>query len=156
MDNTSASFLLTKTQIHTRNNQRTQIYDLSGVESFDFDRTRQEAGWKLPELLVPVRFPLGVLLALSFAQSDTDLCRGGPLFAQISKTSLSYQTLMRLAAVALTPVLILNLIFEFPAFQITRLVAYGTPDRIGLPVLRWAGPNAGSARRSGDNHADSF
>jgi multisubunit Na+/H+ antiporter MnhB subunit len=37
----------------------------------------------------------------------------GLLFAQVSKADLNYQTLMRLAAVALTPVLVLNLILEF-------------------------------------------
>jgi len=145
LDNTSASFLLTKTQIHTRNNQRTQIYDLSGVESFDLDRTRAENWLQTGRtLLVPVVFPLGVVLGFVFRAIQVLIyASAGLLFAQISKTNLSYQTLMRLAAVALTPVLVLNLIFEFLPFRIPGWWLIGT--LIGLGYLFFAvRSNAGS------------
>jgi len=145
LDNTPASLLLTKTQIHTRNNQKTSIYDLSGVESFELDRTRAENWLQTARtLLVPVIFPLGVVFGFLFRAIQILIyAAAGLLFAQISKTNLSYQTLMRLAAVALTPVLVLNLIFEFLPFRIPGWWLIGT--LIGLGYLFFAvRSNAGS------------
>jgi len=145
LDNTPASFLLTKSQIHTRNNRRTQIYDLSGVESFDFDRTRAESWMETARtLLVPVVFPLGLLFGFVFRAIQILIYAAvGLLFAQISNTILSYQTLMRLAAVALTPVLVLNLVLEFMPFRIPGWWLIGT--LIGLGYLFFAvRSNAGS------------
>lgn len=120
LDKTSAPFLLTKNKIHTRNQQQTRIYDLSGVESFDFDRTRAESWLQTARTwLVPVIFPLGVVFSFVFRAIQILIYAAvGLVFAQISNTKLSYQTLMRLAAVSLTPVLVLNLIFEFVPLRI--------------------------------------
>ena len=95
-------------------------------------------------LLVPVVFPLGLLFGFVFRAIQILIYAAvGLLFAQISNTILSYQTLMRLAAVALTPVLVLNLILEFLPFRIPGWWLIGT--LIGLGYLFFAvRSNAGS------------
>jgi len=146
LDNTTASLLLTKTHILTHNNRRTTNYDLSGVESFDFDRARAESWLQTARTwLVPVIFPLGVVFSFVFRAIQILIYAAvGLLFAQISNTKLSYQTLMRLAAISLTPVLVLNVIFEFLPIRIPGWWLIGT--LIGLGYLFFAvRSNAGSS-----------
>ena len=60
----------------------------------------------------------------------------GLLYNNLLNTHLSYQTLMRLAAVALTPVILLNLLMEFLPFRIPGWWLIGTI--IGLAYLIFA------------------
>jgi hypothetical protein len=60
----------------------------------------------------------------------------GLLFARTANTSLDYKALMRLAAVALTPVLLLNLLLEFMPFHIPFWWLFGII--IGLGYLFFA------------------
>lgn len=107
--------LLTKSKLIMRNERETKTYDLSGVESFYVDRARVE-GWlaTVKTWFVPVAYPLA--LAFSFVVRAIQIliyALIGLLFAHLLQATLSYKTLMRLAAVAITPVLVLDLILEF-------------------------------------------
>ena len=120
LDNTDASVLLTKTKVFTRNRRETRIYDLEAVGSFEVDRVRAE-GWlqMARHWLVPVLIPI-VLIGTFILRTIQVLIYAaiGLLFANMLNTHLNYQSLMRLAAVALTPVMMLNLLLEFLPFSI--------------------------------------
>ncbi len=120
LDDTPASVLLTKTKVFTRNRRETRIYDLEAVGSFEMDRLRVE-GWLQTgkHWLVPVLTPILLIGAFIIRTIQILIYAAiGLLFAKMLDTNLSYQTLMRLAAVALTPVLLLNLLLEFLPFSI--------------------------------------
>jgi uncharacterized protein DUF1189 len=138
LDDTTAFVLLTKNKLYARDERQTRIYDLRGVESFEVDRTRVE-GWlqTARTLLVPVIFPLGVAFSFVFRAIQILIYAAvGLLFAQMMNTSLPYQTLMRLTAVALTPIVVLNLILEFLPFRIPGWWLIGIV--IGLGYLFFA------------------
>ncbi len=146
LDDTPAYILLTKNKLIARDERQTRVYDLSTVESFDFDRTRAESWLQTARTwIVPVIFPLGVLFSFIFRAIQILIYAAvGLLFARMMDANLSYQTLMRLAAVALTPVLLLNLLFEFVPLRIPGWWLIGTG--IGLGYLFFAvRANAGSA-----------
>ena len=137
LDETPAAVVLTRTKLFFRNERRgeTRSYDLSNVESFELDRPRAE-GWlqTAKGLLVPVLFPIVLIGTFIFRGIQILIYAAiGLLFAKMLDTSLSYKTLMRLAAVALTPVLLLNLVLEFLPFSIPVWWLFGT--LIGLAYL---------------------
>ena len=123
LENTDAKLLLTKSKlIVSKNATETQTYDLSGVQSFYVDRARVE-GWlaMLGRWFVPVLYPLALIFSFIFRAIQILIyALVGLLFARILHANLSFKTLMRLAAIAITPVLILNLILEFVPRHIPR------------------------------------
>lgn len=139
-DDSTAALLLTRDKVIFRNQARgeTRTYDLSGVQSFELDRARVEDWLQTAKLwLVPVLFP--ILLIFSFAARIIQVliyAAIGLLFARMMNTNLEYKTSMRLAAVALTPVLLLNLALEFLPFNIPLWWLLGT--LIGLGYLFFA------------------
>ena len=116
LENTDAKFLLTKSKlIVSRSLGRTETYDLSSVQSFYVDRSRVES-WLLTvrQLFVPVVYPLALIFSFIFrAIQILVYALIGLLFARILNANLDFKTLMRLAAISITPVLMLNLLFEF-------------------------------------------
>ena len=138
LDETPARILLTKTKLIARSERDVRTYDLSGVKSFEVDRTKVE-GWLatsktwLPLALFPIlvigTFALRAIQILIYALV-------GGLFARMLNANLSYKTLMRLAAVAITPVIVLNLILEFLPVRIPMWWLIGT--LIGLGYLFFA------------------
>lgn len=124
----SVPVVLTQTKlIMHKNATETRVYDLSGIGSFFVDRARVEnwlataRSWFFPAL-----YPLAVIVSF--------ICRAiqiliyaliGILFSRMLKANLDYKTLMRLAAVAITPVLILNLILEFVPVHIPFFLLLG-------------------------------
>lgn len=146
LDDTEAFVLLTKNKVIARDERQTRIYDLSSVDSFDFDRTRAESWLQTARTcLVPVVFPLAVLFSFIFRAIQILIYAAiGLLFARMLNANLSYLTLMRLAAVALTPVLLLSLLLEFLPFAVPGRWLIGI--LIGLGYLFFAvRSNAGSA-----------
>ena len=138
LDDTPAKLLLTKTKLIARDERQTRIFELAGIESFELDRARVE-GWlqTAKRWLVLVLFP--ILLACSFLFRAIQVliyAAIGLLFARMANTSLDYKALMRLAAAALTPVLLLNLLLEFMPFHIPFWWLLGTI--IGLGYLFFA------------------
>jgi len=116
LENTNAKFLLTKSKlIASRNASETRSYDLSGVESFYVDRPLVES-WlvTLRRLFIPVFYPLALIFSFIFRAIQVLVyALIGLLFARMLNANLDFKSLMRLAAISITPVLILNLLFEF-------------------------------------------
>jgi len=138
LDNTPARILLTKTKLIAKSERDTRIYDLSTVDSFYVDKVRVQ-GWldTAKGLFGFVAYPLFLLGSFVFRAIQI-LIYGlvGMLFARLLNVNLDYKTLMRLAAVAITPVLILNLLLEFLPFHIPLWWLIGT--LIGLGYLFFA------------------
>jgi hypothetical protein len=135
---------LTKTKILMRDERQTRIFDLSGVESFEIDRARAESWLQTAgRWFVPVLFPILLIGSFIFRTLQVLVYAAvGILFTKMLNTNLGYKTLMRLAAVALTPVMLLNLLLDFLPFDIPVWWLLGTV--IGLGYLFFA-VNANSA-----------
>lgn len=116
LENTDAKFLLTKSKLTvSRSAGRTETYALSSVQSFYVDRSRVES-WlaTVRQLFVPVFYPLALIFSFIFRAIQILIyALIGMLFARMLHANLDFKTLMRLAAISITPVLILNLLFEF-------------------------------------------
>lgn len=140
LDASGATVLLTKTRVFVRNQGRGEIrsYDLQPVGSFEMDRAWAEEFLQiLRTWMVPVLFPILLIGAFILRAIQILIYAAiGLLFAKLANTTLSYKTLMRLAAVALTPVLLLNLLLEFLPFSIPFWWVLGTLT--GLAYLFFA------------------
>jgi hypothetical protein len=116
LDETPANVLvLTDSKLIMRTDRETKSYDLTPVESFYLDKARVE-GWLalLKTWCVPVSYPLALLFSFIVRIIKVLIyALIGLLFAYLLHANLGFQTLMRLAAVAMTPVLILDSILEF-------------------------------------------
>jgi hypothetical protein len=107
--------LLTDSKLIMRNERETRTFDLSKVESLYVDRARVE-GWlaTAKTWFVPVAYPLALLFSFVFRTIQILIyALIGLLFAHLLHANLGYKTLMRLAAMAITPVLVLDLIMDF-------------------------------------------
>jgi hypothetical protein len=116
LDNSDAKLLLTKSKLIVRRNEtRSETYDISGVQSFYLDHTKVEGWLALGKTwFIPVLYPLAFLFSFIFrAVQILIYAVVGLAFAKILNANLDFKTLMRLSAIAITPVLVLNLIFEF-------------------------------------------
>ena len=138
-NNPSVPLILTKTKLILRKNPRdTQTIDLAGVQNFFVDRARVE-GWLATARtwFFPAFYPLAVLFSFIFRGIQI-LVYGliGLLFAKMLNASLDYKTLMRLSAIAITPVMILNLVFELTSFHMFGWTLLGI--LIGLAYLFFA------------------
>ncbi len=111
LQDTDARVLLTETTLYYRNRpHETRVYDLSQIESFSLDRATVEdwvgvgKTW-LAVLLYPFAllssFIYRVVQALLYAVIGLVLAKG-------MKVALDYQALLRLACVAVTPVIVLD------------------------------------------------
>ena len=115
LDNTPAKVLLTRSKLITQQRAETRVYDLRDVKSFYVDRVRVE-GWLTfgARWFALVAYPFVLVFSFIFRTIQVLIyALFGMIFASLLNAKLSYQTLMRLAAVSLTPVLVLNLIMEF-------------------------------------------
>jgi hypothetical protein len=131
------ALLLTKSKLIMRNERETRAIDLSPVESFYLDRDRVE-GWLATgkTWFVPIAFPLFLIFSFVFRAIQALIyALIGLLFAHLMQTSLSYKTLMRLAAVAITPVLVLDLILEFIPLHIPLWSLLGVALALGYLFL---------------------
>lgn len=119
-ENPAVPLILTKTKLIMRKNPtETQIYDLAGVQSFYVDRARVE-GWLATARtwFFPAFYSVAVLFSFIFRAIQMLIyALIGLGFAAMLGAKLDYKTLMRLAAIAITPVMILNLVFELVGFH---------------------------------------
>lgn len=110
---TDASALLTKTKlIYRQSNVEYRTYDLSHVEEFVLDQGRIN-GWLnvIKKGFVPVCYPFAVLGSFMFRIVQALIYGAiGLLFASRYKVRLSYDSLLRLAVVAVTPCIIVKTI----------------------------------------------
>jgi Protein of unknown function (DUF1189) len=138
LEQTPAMMLVTKTTVVAKNNRETRIYDLRPVESFDIDRARVE-GWlsSAKTWFIPAFYPLAILFSFIFRAIQILIyALIGMAFASVLHTKLEYKTLMRLAAVAITPVLVLNHLLEFSPVKIPLWTILGIG--VGLAYLFFA------------------
>jgi hypothetical protein len=128
LDNTDAALLLTKSSLTVKRSAlENRTYDISGLQSFHLDRSSVE-GWliTIKRWFIPVVYPLGVLVSFILRGIQMLIyALVGLLFAHLLHAKLEFQALMRLAAVAITPVLILNLVFEFVGFRVPGWILLG-------------------------------
>ena len=133
-NNPPVPLVLTKTKLIMRKNAaETRIYDLSGVQSFYVDRARVE-GWLATARtwLFPALYPAAVLFSFIFRTIQILIyALIGLLFARMLNANLDYKTLMRLAVISITPVMVLNLLLEFVPFHIPGWVLLGIIIELG-------------------------
>jgi hypothetical protein len=131
--------VLTRTKfIMNKNERETRIYDLSTIGDFSVDREKID-GWlaTAKSWFFPIFYPFAVLFSFIFRTIQILIyALIGILFTRLLNVNLDYKTLMRLAAVAITPVLILNLILEFVRVRIPFSFLLGIA--LGLGYLFFA------------------
>ena len=111
LEDVDSSILLTKHSLIVRNRPaETRTYDLSGVESFSVDSARIHGWLNSSRYFVAPGF-YGFVLLFSFLYRVIQVAlyaAVGIAFARSLNAALEYPALMRLAAVAVTPAMILN------------------------------------------------
>jgi hypothetical protein len=121
LDDTDAFILLTKTKlIYCQSDVEYRTYDLSGVKEFVLDKVRL-MGWLniVKKLIVPVLLPFILLGSYIFRMIQALIYAViGLIFAAFCRVKLSYDTLVRLAVVAITPCIIVRTIFEIASVHL--------------------------------------
>lgn len=115
LGNTKTVLLLTKASlIVKRNETETKTFDLSGIDSLFIDRSAiYNFLDSLEDWIAVLVYPFVVIFSfLSRAVEIFIFALIGLLFARTRKASLDYRTLVRLASVSLTPVLVCEGIFS--------------------------------------------
>lgn len=111
LDGRDAKVLLTQNKLVTRQSTaEVREYDLSQVQHFEFTRERAQ-DWltTFKDLFVPILAPFAILFGYIYRILQLLLYAAiGMGFASASNVKLEYGTLMRLAAVAVTPAMIIN------------------------------------------------
>ena len=110
LEDVSSDLLLTRHSVTMRNQREVRTYDLSQVESFSMDGARVR-GWLDSARFVVAPLFYGFVLLFSFLYRVAQVAlyaAVGILFARSLNVALEYPALMRLAAVAVTPAMILN------------------------------------------------
>lgn len=111
LEDVNSDILLTRRSLIVRNRpSETRTYDLSGVESFSVDSVRIHGWLNAARYFVAPGF-YGFVLLFSFLYRVAQVAlyaAVGIAFARSLNAALDYPALMRLAAVAVTPAMILN------------------------------------------------
>jgi len=122
LDQTLAPALLTKTKFMMRQRHRaeTRIYDLSQIENLTIER-EQVNGWvqAFKKWFAFVAYPFALAFSYAYRIIQVLLYAAiGMLFARLLKASLDYMDVVRLAAVAITPVIILTTVRTLWGFHV--------------------------------------
>lgn len=138
---TDAEVLLTKTQMFVRQRRgtvnETRVYDLSAVKSFTLTRDDVSRWLELAKAWTAiVLYPLAVLFAFVYRILQTLLyALIGLLIARSLKIELSYGTLVRLAVVALTPVIVLDTLRSLASIHIPALWLFAFAVAMGYLIF---------------------
>ena len=115
LENTEAYLLLTNNKLIGRESEtETRVYDLSHIDNFFLDQVAINTFVSIFESYFPfVFYVLAVIFSFIF-RLVLVLMYGaiGLLFSRVANVRLDYQTLMRLAVIASTPVIILDTVLE--------------------------------------------
>ncbi len=115
LDGRQAKLLLTQTKLITRQSAaEVREYDLSQVQHFEITKEKV-LGWLLSfkDLFVPILAPFAILGSYVYRMVQLLLYAAiGMGFASANKVKLEYGVLMRLAAVAVTPAMIVNAAYD--------------------------------------------
>ena len=115
LDNTEAYLLLTKNKfIGKESETETRIYDLSQIDNFFLDQATINKIVSIFESYFPFVFYVFAVIFSFIFRLVLVLIYGviGLLFCRFANVRLDYQTLMRLAVIASTPVIILDTVLE--------------------------------------------
>jgi len=158
-EQTTASALLTKNKFmfQKQNKTETRIYDLSEISDFTVDRDRV-SGWVEAFRKYFSIFAYPFALTGSFAYRILQMllyAAIGMLFVKMVKTSLDYATVLRLASVSITPVVILSTLrlltgFHVPAFWLLCFVI--AMGYLFFAINANAAPVTPEARAPGDGN----
>ena len=121
LDETGAKMLVTKSKVLVRRSRaETRVYDLSGVRSFSLTQAKMRDWLHLGVKWFPViAYPFVVLFSFVYRIIQVFLYGGlGVLFARSAKVSLDCQSLVRLAAIAVTPAIILDTIRDLAGWKV--------------------------------------
>jgi len=120
LEDVSADILLTRHSVTMKNQREVRTYDLSQVESFSVDSARVRGWLNSARYFVAPGF-YGFVLVFSFLYRVAQVllyAAVGILFARSLNAALEYPALMRLAAVAVTPAMILNEVVDLTQIHI--------------------------------------
>jgi len=121
LDGTDAFVLLTKTKlIYRQSDVEYRTYDLSGIKEFVLDRGRI-MGWLniVKKLIIPVLLPFILLGSYIFRIIQALIYAAiGLIFVGFCRVNLSYDALVRLAVIAVTPCIIVRTIFEIASVHV--------------------------------------
>ena len=121
LEDVNTDLLLTKHSLIVRNRpSEVRTYDLSAVESFSVDSARVHGWLNSSRFLVGPAF-YGFVLLFSFLYRVAQVAlyaAVGIAFARSLNAALAYPALMRLAAVAVTPAMILNEVVDLTPVHI--------------------------------------
>jgi len=115
LDNTSAVLLLTRKEVMSKQSgAETRTYNLSGVKSFHLDQARVRHWVDLFRTwIVAVIAPFVIAFTYAFRIVQALIYAGvGALFANSFHVKLPYSALLRVACVALTPVIIFTAVWD--------------------------------------------
>jgi hypothetical protein len=121
----SAIILLTRDKFMYRQPHRaeTRIYDLTGIDDFTVDRSRVD-GWvqAFRKYFAIVAYPFALAGSLAFRVIQMLLYAAiGMIFASMLKITLDYLTLLRLASVSITPVILLSTVLTLTGLHVPVL-----------------------------------
>ena len=154
-EQTTAPVLLTENKLMYRKPRaaETRIYDLTAIEELTIDRDGV-AGWveMFRKYFAFVAYPFALAGTFAYRVLQMLLYAAiGLLFVKMLKAELDYLTLLRLASVAITPVIILNTLRTLTGYHVPALgalsfaVAMGylffavkvnaEPERPGAPAV---------------------
>jgi hypothetical protein len=115
LDGRQAKLLLTQSKLITRqSNMEVREYDLSQVQHFEFNREKA-LDWLMTfkDVFVLILAPFAILFGYIYRMVQLLLYAAiGMAFASMSNVKLEYSVLMRLAAVAVTPAMIINAAYD--------------------------------------------
>lgn len=125
LDQTTALALLTKNKFMYQERRRaeTRIYDLSKIDSFTLDRDVVNK-WvqAFRKLFATLAYPFALAGSCVFRILQILLYAGiGMLFVNLLKARLDYLTVLRLASVSITPVIILSTLLTLSGVRVPFL-----------------------------------
>jgi len=121
LDNTDAYLLLTKNKLIGKESEtETRVYDLSQIDEFFLDQATANKFLSIFKTYFPFVFYVCAVLFSFIYRLVQVLIYGaiGLMLCKIAKVSLDYQTLVRLAVIAVTPVVLIDTVLEVTGFKV--------------------------------------
>lgn len=136
---TPPAFLLTNNALITREqNNQSRTYDLSGIKSFYLDSSIVQ-GWltKFGGWIFPVGYPLVLLWSILWRLGYM-LVLGAIGMAFNGRAKLTYAGVMRLAAIAMTPMLVIDTALSFTPMPSLGCVWFFVEAGVTIAILSMA------------------
>ena len=121
LDNSEAYLLLTKNKLIGKESEiKTRVYDLSQIDEFFLDQATANKFLNMFKTYFPFVFYICAVIFSFIYRLVQVLIYGaiGLLFCKLVKTRLAYQTVVRLAVIAITPVVLIDTVLEVTGFKV--------------------------------------